>query len=219
MASAAQTSANRTAWSLKKLPTISGFYPLTRSAPRSPRRAQLFITCRLAVGGLGRGGLGVRQLEVRGDLPEIADDALVDGSLQDGEKRAQGLDRQAGLIEVPILLRQLSVAQRRQRVQRLDEEVADLELLQLLLELLDQLLVASHRRAPAAGAPARRRRRAPTRAPRAARTGARRRSRRERSGTARRRSPARPARPTRSAPRCGPAPGRPRHARSRSARR
>src|SRR5512133_2764551 len=119
MATPAQTSANRTAWSLKKLPTISvptpsqgqrrvsparaGFYhmrlgdgPLGRPSPgeleRRERPHELRMDGRgLALGALPLGRFRVRELEVGGHLLEVPEDALVDGALEHGQQCAQRL--------------------------------------------------------------------------------------------------------------------------------
>src|SRR6266576_5757124 len=144
MATAAQMSANSTACSLKKLPTISVPTPSQGQRRVSPARAGFYH-----MGLLGRVGVG--QLEVRRDLLEIPQDLLPDHALEDGHQRPQGLDRQPRLAEVTVLLGELAVAQRGHGVERLDDQVGDLELLQLLLELLQQLLVARLRRLAHAG--------------------------------------------------------------------
>src|SRR5947208_10511356 len=216
MATAAQMSANSTAWSLKKLPTISVPTPSQGQRRVSPARAGFYH-----MGLLRRVGVG--QLEIGRDLLEITNQLVADAALEHRQQRPQRLDRQACLIEIPLLIREPPVAQRRHGVERLDEEIRDLQFLQLLLELPHELLVGrrlllSHRRAPAAAAPAPRTRPGGSRAARASRTDARRRSPRGLRGTEPRRSPPRPAAPTRSATRSVPGPERPRRARSRSAR-
>src|SRR5206468_4566155 len=52
-------------------------------------------------------------------------------------------DRELGLVEIAVVLGQLAIPERRDRVQHLDEQIRDLELLQLLLDLVQKLLVAS----------------------------------------------------------------------------
>src|SRR4051812_6074165 len=144
MATAEQMSANSTAWSLKKLPTISLPTPSQGQRRVSPARAGFYH-----MGLLGRVSVG--QLEVRGHLLEVPHDLLTRHALEDGQERAQGLDRQPRLVEIAVLLRELPVAERRHGVEGLDEEVGDLELPQLLLELLQQLLVGRGRRLAHAG--------------------------------------------------------------------
>src|SRR5256885_1430506 len=134
----AQTSANSTAWSLKKLPTISVPTPSQGQRRVSPARAGFY-----PMGLLRR--FGVSKLEVGRDLLEIAHELVGHIALEHRQQRSQRLDRQVGLIQIPVFLRQLAVAERRNRVERLDEEVGDLQLLQLFLELLHQLLVARRR--------------------------------------------------------------------------
>src|SRR5439155_14052167 len=138
--------------------------------------------------------VGVRELEIRRDLLEVAYQLVADRTFENRQERTERFYRQPRLLEVAMLLGETPVAERRDGVQRLDEEVGDLELLELGLELPDELLVRrllriSHPRAPAGGAPTRRRRRGASRARRASRTDARRRSTRGRRGTVRRRSP------------------------------
>src|SRR4051795_1027002 len=185
IAIAEQISANSTAWSLKKLATISVSYPLTRSAPSVPGAGRF-----LSHGGVR--GVSVGQLEVRRDLLEIADELLRRGPLQHRQERFERLDREVGLLEVAVALGQLPIAEGRNGVEGLDEEVADLEVFELRLELPEQLLVLlalSHRPAPVAGGRARQRRGAGSRAARGARTAARKRSTRARTGIPPRRSP------------------------------
>src|SRR4051794_12890717 len=208
-------SANSTAWSLKKLATISVSYPLTRSAPSVPGAGRF-----LSHGGVR--GVSVGQLEVRRDLLEIADELLRRGPLQHRQERSERLDREVGLLEVAVALGQLPIAEGRNRVEGLDEEVADLEVLELLLELPKQLLVLlalSHRPAPVAGGRARQRRRAGSRAARGARTAARKSSPRGWTGIPPRRPPPPRAAPIRSGLRSSRAQARLRPGRSRSGRR
>src|SRR3954452_16722135 len=208
-------SANSTAWSLKKLATISVSYPLTRSAPSVPGAGRF-----LSHGGVR--GVSVGQLEVRRDLLEVADELLRCGPVQHRQERSERLDGEVRLLEVSVALGQLPIPEGRDRVEGLHEEVANLEVLELLLELPQQLLVLlalSHRPAPVAGGRARQRRRAESRAPRGARTGARKRSTRGRTGIPPRRSPPPRAAPIRSGPRSSRAQARLRPGRSRSGRR
>src|SRR6185437_15291439 len=127
MATAAQRSANSTAWSLKKLPTISVPTPSQGQRRRVPGAGRF-----LSHGGLG--GVGVGELQVRRHLLEIADELVRDGAFQHRQQCPEGLDSELSLIEVAILLREFPVGKRGDRVEGLDEQVRDLELLQLLLE-------------------------------------------------------------------------------------
>src|SRR6266576_3867224 len=147
-----QTSANSTAWSLKKLPTISVPTPsqgqrrvvpgagrfLSHAAGRRPARQ---AGGALGVFALRPRGVGVGELEVRRHLPEVPEDVLPDRALQNGDECPHRLDREPRLVEIAVLLGQPAVAERRDRVERLHEQVGNLELLQLLLELTHQLLV------------------------------------------------------------------------------
>src|SRR3954471_6537910 len=111
-ATAAQMSANSTAWSLKKLPTISVPTPLQGQRRVSPARAGFYHMQLLRCVGVG-------ELEIGRDLLEIADELFRSRPLEHRQKRPQRLDRQPRLVEVPILLGQLPVAERRDRVERL----------------------------------------------------------------------------------------------------
>ena len=72
---------------------------------------------------LALGGVRVRELEVRRHLLEVAHELLARGSVENGDERAQGLDGEAGLVEVAVLLGEPPVPERGDRVERLDEEV------------------------------------------------------------------------------------------------
>src|SRR5207244_8402111 len=132
-------------------------------------------------------------------LAEVARDLRGDGSFEHGEERLERLDRKPRLLEVAVRFTQAAVAERADRVERLDEEVAHLQLPQLVLEVAEQLLVAalSQRAAPAAP----RRSARASRLRRRAGAGARPRSGRAPRGTTRRRARPRPAASTRSAAR------------------
>src|SRR5215210_2333678 len=120
-------SANNTACSLKKLATISVPTPSQGQRRVTPARAGFYHMQLLRC-------VGVSELQVRRHLLEIPDDLLVDGgALEHREQGAQRFDRQPRLVEVSILLGQLPVAERRHRVQRLDDQVRHAKLLQLLL--------------------------------------------------------------------------------------
>src|ERR687885_195269 len=97
MATPAQTSANSTAWSLKKLPTISVLPPYKVSA-ECPRRGQVSITS-----GLSLGGVGVRELQVRRDLLEVAHELVRDRALEHRHEHPERLDRQPSLLQVAIV--------------------------------------------------------------------------------------------------------------------
>ena len=87
------------------------------------------------------GGVCVRELEVRRHLFEVPYELSACRSFEHGYEHAQGFDGEASLVEVTVLLGEPTVPQRRDRVERLDEEVRHLESLQLLFELLYQLVV------------------------------------------------------------------------------
>src|SRR2546421_1318687 len=106
-----------------------------RSCPQDEPRAPVLPLCLL-------GGVAVGELEVGRDLPEIAYDVVRDGAFENGQQRTQGFDRELRLVEATVLGRELPVPQRRNGVQHLNEQVGDLQLLQLLLDLVQQLLVA-----------------------------------------------------------------------------
>src|SRR6266487_220037 len=220
MATPAQTSANSTGWSLKKLPTISVrtpsqsprrvtsarrvFYHMAPpGAPFQPQAAASSVvagrasssgdsvptssgwavrTCRsafwrscsssspqrtwpqpqgitpemsIAISPKGRrkracsssgsavalAGVGVGELEVRGHLLEVPHELCACCSLEHGQECAQGFDGEPRLVEVAALLGEPAVSERRDGVERLDEDVRHLERLQLLLELLQELVV------------------------------------------------------------------------------
>src|SRR6478672_5203924 len=87
------------------------------------------------------GRVRVRKLEIRRHLLEVPNELIARGSVEHGYERPKGLDREASLVEITVLLGEPAVPERRDRVERLDEEVRDLERLQLLFELLHQLVV------------------------------------------------------------------------------
>src|SRR5438128_7367297 len=104
MATPAQTSANSTAWSLKKLPTISVPTPSQGQRRVSPARAGFYH-----MGLLRRVGVG--ELEIGRDLLEITHELVAHGAFEHRQQRTHGLDRQASLIEIPIFLGELAIAQ------------------------------------------------------------------------------------------------------------
>src|SRR3954451_20076064 len=144
IAIAEQTSANSTAWSLKKLPTISVPTPSQGQRRVSPARAGFYHMQLLRCVGVG-------ELQIRGHLLEIAQQFVGHGTLQYRQQRPKRLDRQPGLVEVAVVLGQFPVAQGGKRVERLHEQIGDLELLQLFLELAQELLVVRRRRLRHAG--------------------------------------------------------------------
>src|SRR2546421_12596165 len=101
---AAQTSAKSTAWSLKKLPTISVPTPSQGQRRVSPARAGFYH-----MGLLRRVGVG--QLEIGRDLLEITHQLVGNAAFQYGQQRPQSLDRQVRLLEIPIFLGQLAITQ------------------------------------------------------------------------------------------------------------
>src|ERR1700730_15665877 len=171
MATPEQMSANSTGWSLKKLPTISLrtpsqsprrvtsarriFYHMALPGAPSARFKRPLRRLRLA----GRATAATRiraiflrsarafarlcerELEVRGHLLEVPHELIADGTVEHGQECTKRFDSEAGLIEVPVLLGEPAVPERRNRVERLDEEVRDLEGLQLLFELLHEVVV------------------------------------------------------------------------------
>src|SRR5262249_40534711 len=107
-----------------------------------------------------------------------------DRTLEHGEERPERLDREPRLVEVAVVLAETPVAERADRVERLDEKVADLELAQLLLEPAQRLLLAATALLSQRARPAARRRSArASRPPRSAAADARPRSARAPRGT------------------------------------
>src|SRR6478672_9891934 len=91
------------------------------------------------------GSRGICELEVCEHLVEVTQRFLRCRALKDGHERPERLDRQVGLREVARLAGQAVVAEQRDRVQRLEQEVGDAQLRELRLKLLDQpLLVLTH---------------------------------------------------------------------------
>src|SRR5215211_6866929 len=183
-----------------------------------------------AVASAIRDGLRVCELHVGGDLVEVADDLLRHRTLEHRDERAHRLDRQPRLLEVAVLGAEAAVAERRDGVERLHQEIRNLDPLQLLLELADQLLVAAlglFLRQPAASvgpappsrAPARRRSPPSPRPPRGAPSAAPPRSPPAPPETTPSPAPPRPASSTRPAPRARPVSAGRARSRGRSARR
>ena len=76
--------------------------------------------------------LGERELEIRKDLLDVPARLLV----EQRDERLQRLDREPCLLEVARLGRELAVAERREQRARVQQEVGDLRLAELLDELL-----------------------------------------------------------------------------------
>src|SRR5262249_14803583 len=93
------------------------------------------------VGRVLCGGCSVGQLHVREHLAEVANDLFGDSAVEHRKERLQRLDGQPRLVEVTVLATEAVVAERRDRVDGLDEEIGNLEAAQLGLELLDELLL------------------------------------------------------------------------------
>src|SRR5207237_3310541 len=117
-------------------------------------------------------------------------------SLQNRDERLQRLDRELRLVEILRLAAQAVVAERGEGVERLQEQVGDLQLRQLGLKLLDQLLLVL-RQPGLPFSPARRRSPRASRRTRASRSGAPPRSPTGCRDRAPRRSPPPPAGSTR----------------------
>src|SRR5881227_2776302 len=90
-AMAEQMSANSTAWSLKKLPTITP--TPSQSWRQSAWRDASFYHKVPDEASVAR-GFGKGELEVRRDLAKVADHVLRDRALENGQQRAEGVDRQ-----------------------------------------------------------------------------------------------------------------------------
>src|SRR3954454_1437971 len=133
-ATAAQMSANSTAWSLKKLPTISVPTPSQGQRRVAPARAGFYHMQLLRCVGVG-------QLQIRGHLLEVAQEFVGHRPFQHRQQRPEPLDRQPCLVELAVVVGELPVAEGGKCVERLYEEVGDLELLQFLLELSQHLFV------------------------------------------------------------------------------
>src|SRR6476646_3042233 len=120
-----QMSANSTAWSLKK---STGSFPPLQSQRENRLARRDFVSqapwsltderARLLAGW----NLRVRELHVRGHLIQIAVDVCGDGVLQQGDDRAQRVDRELRLLEVACLLAEAPVAERGDGEDSLDED-------------------------------------------------------------------------------------------------
>src|SRR2546430_1155409 len=123
----------------ERLPLESSIVP-NGDGSVSPRMLGSAISC----------GSGVGQLQVCEHLLEIAERLGRHGALENRDERLQALDREPRLLEILLLAAQAVVAEGRDCVERLQQEVGDLELGQLGLKLLDKLLLLLRRLAHAA---------------------------------------------------------------------
>src|SRR5215216_3005459 len=110
MATAEQSSANSTAWSLKKSIVVASF-PSQSQAPMASARAD--STHKLPPHRLLTGCVRVGELEVRERRPEVARRRRLDLPVEHGHERAERLDSDARLLQVTRL--ELRVRQRRER--------------------------------------------------------------------------------------------------------
>src|SRR5918996_2806928 len=82
------------------------------------------------------GGVGIGELQVRDELPVVAQELLVEARLEHGQQRAQRLDPDLRLRQVEALGVELRVRELGDRRHRREEHVRHPQ----LLDLLDQLL-------------------------------------------------------------------------------
>src|SRR4051794_9828200 len=107
----------------------STFFRAYAGATLTPAASARTI-CAASLGG-GGGGVGIRELQVRDDGLQIL--ALLLG--EHAEERFQRLDREPRLLEIPRLLRELPVGERREERRAVHHELLDLRLPELLDEL------------------------------------------------------------------------------------
>src|SRR5215210_8156016 len=123
----AQTSANNTAWSLKKsIKPPSGLPRHKVNAEGSPARGIMYHKRpRLPGSGAARDGVRKGELEARRPLLEVGRQLRRNCPGEHGRQRAERLDREPYLLEVRLVLAEAPVRERGDGRQGLHEQVRD----------------------------------------------------------------------------------------------